>query len=354
MSALLGTFLPGLVAYNDGVYDSASMTNEVLSAHLDAKNAISVWKQSHALLENRVAALDASIAAKGPTNSDLALRHMYIASLKKPPPISIQPFYLHLLMFFWPTIYFGLGAVAFVVNPSIGRRATWCTRWKTTLLISISLFALQIAPVVLRNISATTMQTGRTVYAYSNLDVDRRSFAIQLFNFYLFSILLSIVWVNWSAWTVECRRRLHQPRGRAPLARLALLSATLRQWQVSFALISLGFFIYTGIFWEQIIVHHDMRLTMEAITAHALWLTTGIILFCPFATCWRSWQQYKRQSIATLIFKDDQNPEKIRATLEAFEALDPVGFWNATASTIVTFISFAAPLAQALLRRALP
>lgn len=79
------------------------------------------------------------------------------------------------------------------------------------------------------------------------------------------------------------------------------LSTMLLHWRVTSLAVSVGFAVYTGIFWTQIIVNGDYRFGYEAIDIQVLWLVTVILTATPLALTWRAWQADKMRIIATLV-----------------------------------------------------
>jgi hypothetical protein len=115
--------------------------------------------------------------------SEVALRQKYEAELRKQAPVSIQPFYLHLLMYFWPIMYFGLGSVSFVLRPQLADRSRFF-RWPwLTLGTAACAYAFNNWPVFFRTLEVTTVERGRRVFAYLNSDINKASVLVQNLNF---------------------------------------------------------------------------------------------------------------------------------------------------------------------------
>jgi hypothetical protein len=112
------------------------------------------------------------------------------------PPVSAQPFYQHIIMYFWPLMYFCLGVLVFILRPHSKRLLSKHDAVQIV-LTTIIVFIFAAGPLTVRNLIARESAEGRTVYAYSNLDIDSASFVCQLTNFLIFSGLLSILWNQW-------------------------------------------------------------------------------------------------------------------------------------------------------------
>jgi hypothetical protein len=151
-----------------------------------------------------------------------------------------------------------------------------------------------------------------------------------------------MIWRQWAAWTGERRIEVNQGTSDSSISFrfMEQLSTMLLQWQFTFLAISIGFVVYTGIFWTQIIVHGDYRFGFEVIDIHVLWLVTVIIAATPLGLTWRAWQVHKMRVIAELANSGAESPAII-AKLDAIRELRPIGFWNMTASGLTVLVSFA-------------
>jgi hypothetical protein len=105
------------------------------------------------------------------------------------------------------------------------------------------------------------------------------------------------------------------------------------------ATLSIGFVVYTGIFWKQIILNKDYRFVFEAITVHSLWLISAVILAMPFWRTWRAWRLEKLRALGELVNQDA--PE---AKLSALRELRPVGSWNVATVLVAVLSAMVTPL----------
>lgn len=352
---LVGLVIPGAVAWHSHVFDRSSMEGLIYKKYPELEIQNKQYLAERAQIERQIQAIDARAGADGGSAlSDINLRRTYATQLRKPEPISIQPFYLHWIMYFWPIMYFGLGSVAFILRPKVRHGLGIAKRKIVVLFTAACICVFQIWPIIFRTEYASSTQQGRTVFAYLNPDIDFNSFEVQMMNFAIFSFLLSVIWVQWSALAVERRAKL---KSRIDSHAISLefnmeeLSAALLHWQAVFLLISVGFAVYTGLFWNQIIVHGDLRLGMEAINAHVLWLITSAMTAVPLVLTWRAWKLAKLKRVAALV-QSDAEAALIAAKLAALQELNPIGAWNFTASGVAVVVSFAAPLVQALIKGA--
>ena len=250
-------------------------------------------------------------------------------------------------------MYFGLGCVAFILRPPLRRSLRFFQRPWLTLAMAAGIFVVSNSPLLFRTLYANRIDAGRTVFAYPNPDVDLASYIVQQFNFAIFSLLLAIIWLEWSVWAAEKRTELTQDTSDCAIDfhRMEQLSTMLLHWQVTFLAVSAGFAVYTAIFWTQIIVHGDYRFGYEAIDIQVLWVVTVVLTATPLALTWRAWQVNKMRIITTLVNSRVES-QTIIAKLGAIRELRPIGFWNMTASSLTVVVSFAAPLIQAFIKKA--
>lgn len=192
-SILVGTVLPGAVAYQAGVFDMESLRQRVKARHSDAAAILSLYENSQSQTRKALASIDAQVAAAAiPPASVASLRQAYVQDLAKPAPISIQPFGFHLVVYFWPIMYFGLGTAIIVIRPSIEHDLRQDMNWPTVWL-ALGIFAFSVGPLMLRTLGAGGLSSGRTVYAWTNSDLSPRSFLTQVFMFAVFSFCLAVI-----------------------------------------------------------------------------------------------------------------------------------------------------------------
>lgn len=353
-SFFFGLLIPGITAMHSGVFFRPSMMIVMEGKHPEVVKKIKAFEDEQDRIRREIAAIDTHVTADPAGAAQQAgLRQVLEAELRKPAPFSVQPFYLHIITYFWPIMYFGLGSAAFIMRPPLRRSLRFFQRPWLTLEMAAGIFAFSNLPLLFRTLYSNTADAGRTVFAYPNPDVDRASYIIQQFNFVIFSLLLAVIWLEWAAWAGETRTRLAEESSDDAIdfRQMEQLSTTLLHWQAIFLAISVGFIVYTAIFWDQIIVHGDYRFGFEAIDIHVLWLVTAILTAAPLAFMWRAWQLRKMRIIATLV-NEGAESQTIIAKLGAIRELRPIGFWNMTASGVTVLVSFAAPLIQALIKKA--
>jgi hypothetical protein len=359
---ILGFVVPAIAASVAGVYSAESMKETMRRGGPELKEALTrlkTFEEGRNRLKAQVARIDEAVQA--PVNGQssdvlLRLRQEYEKVMKISPPVSIQPFHLHILMYFWPIMYFSLGCLVFLLRPPKSAKfKVSSTNLRVTVVLSTGIFLFDIWPLCWRVLSSAGRTEGRIVYAYTNPDVSALCFAVQLANFLVFSILLALLWQQWAAAIVERQavvrhERSNRKHGAIDVDAMHRLSRSLLHWQISFVTLSLGFVVYTAIFWNQIIRNGDWRFAFEAIVVHLLWLASAILLTAPVAIDWHVWQANKLSAITELINGRSPEGQDEGAKITAISDLQPIGYWNGAAAAVTVLTSFSAPLIQALVK----
>jgi hypothetical protein len=360
LAFLVGFALPAAAALRGHTYYESGLENIVQQRHPEAfkKHKDYLAKQSD--LKKQIAELDKRVASlSGGSESQAAewagLRGAYQEELNEPPPISIQPFDLHTIMYFWPIMYVCLGIIVFLLRPhGVPMPVSFSTVGKT-LAIAFGIFVFIFWALWVRTEHDTEPDQGRVVFAYSNPELDPGSFAVQHLNFAVYAVLLAVIWQQWSAFIVQRQRELGGADSNGasdPLDPTALrrLSDTLMHWQLTFFVISLGFIIHTAIFWNQIIGKKDQRFLFEAISVHTIWLITTVLTATPLILTWRTWQLARLQMIVRLATAGAETDKAIETKLSTIKELRPIGSWKAAAMGATVLTSFVIPVVQAFFR----
>jgi hypothetical protein len=233
-----------------------------------------------------------------------------VQELNQRAPLSLQPYYLHIVSYFWPIIFFCISIVAFFAQPT--RTNTKHLRIWIIVIVALLIYISFALPLFIRTKYATTLDQGRVVYAFSNPDISMPSFIAQNLNFFMLSLLLSIVWQQWV--TFAFRRRQHvrnilreaDEDCKIDLSLLHDSSYLLLRWQFVFVILSFGFSIYSVIFWTQIVRFGDARFMLEALIGHFLWIVTLFLTALPLIITWRGWNSINPRSSVVFLTKIGQ------------------------------------------------
>jgi hypothetical protein len=349
---LLGCLLPGIVAYKDHVFFANGVREHVEKSYPAAVEELRSYEASRARTERLIAALDDLSALQINSTDRIVLRQSYERDLKKPAPYSLQPFYLHIIMFFWPIMYFGLFTAIWVLRPPGARLAPREMLAAPTLLLGMALFLCTAVPLWFRVWIAQSPSVGRKVFAYSNPDVSGVSFLTQMANFAVFSWALAVIWKQWTDHASRQRTALSEVKNSRELNCWLMdeLTSSMFRFQGAFLIISAGFVVYTGIFWTQIFRHGDMRFMAEAISAHLLWFGTIAVISMPVVMTWFSWRSHKNRFLLTLINDTSPGSAELESRVPSIQELDPLPKWNITASIAAVLTTVAGPFIQAFIK----
>jgi hypothetical protein len=285
-------------------------------------------------------------------NALLTAQKQIREELKKAPPISLQGFYEHPVMYFWPLMYTCLGVVIFLLPPDRGKGSRQFWSMPTVIILGFVIFVIDSWPLWLRNL-ADPDPGACVVHAYSNYSVDPASFVVQQLNFCIFAVLLAAIWIQWAR---SCDRELlsSEPSEQINCVSAVFQSATATRLavqvlrsQVAFGVLSIGFVYYTGIFWTQIIRNGDRRFLLEAITVHLLRLVTGILIAAPPFLAWLRWRSSKAKAIAYLVTSKSSDEKNFETRLKNLQEYAPVRSWSAIGSALTAIVSFVVPILQA-------
>lgn len=358
ISILVGAVLPGAVAHHEGIFYKSSTESLVKSRHPEVASAMLQFEAEQARSKALLTALESKVLAPGAVSDSslpalATLRQAYQVDQRKKLPVSIQPFYLQVIMYFWPVMYCGLATAIFIVRPSETEFSIKQLMRSSVFWLALCIFAFFAVPLLFRTLTSANFASGRTVYAWSNPDLSIASFVVQLFNFTLLSLLLAIIWTEWSDFASEQRSKLLQANYAGSAVSFELinnLSSQLLRWQAAFLSISIGFAIYTEVFWTQIVRNGDSRFWFEAIIAHAMWLVTITITAVPLIVTWRAWRRQKLRAITDLLNQQHPLPDGFEAKIAAIRDLGAVSNWNVVLSGATILVTLAVPCIQAFIK----
>jgi hypothetical protein len=352
VAVLLGCLLPGLIAYKDHVFFVDGLREHVAKRYPAVVDELRSYEAARERTERQIVALDDLSPLQINATDRAVLRQSYEQDLKKQAPYSLQPFYLHIIMFFWPIMYFGLFTAIWVIRPPGSRLTPREMLTAPTLLLGLGLFLCSAVPLWFRVWIAESPSVGRKVFAYSNPDVSLISFSVQMLNFAMFSWALAVIWRQWTDYASRQRSALAEIKDSNELNCWLMdeLSGSLFRFQGAFLIISSGFVVYTGIFWTQIVRHGDMRFMAEAISAHLLWFGTITVISTPVVMTWYSWRSRKNRVLLTLINDAGLGSTELESRISSIQDLDPIPKWNITASIAAILTTVAGPFIQAFIK----
>jgi hypothetical protein len=359
-SLIVGFAIPALIAAASGSLFRDTLIIRLGKMFPEPIKRLNDFDKLKGALRDQITNIEKSIvnASNSDVRNDLStlvrLRSDLKSDLKEHAPITILPLFPHPIMYFWPIMYTCLGSLIFLLTPRYGGIAEPMTRFKLIGLGALGIYSFSTWPMWMRNFILATPVKGRDVFAYTNIDIDPLSFMMQQINWLILSLLLAVIWQQWSTSILILRSRLSL-NGKSPdqgynYKELEHVSRLLLQWQASFVVLSIGFIIYTSISWDLILRDGDSRFIFEAITIHVIWAVTALLIGFPFLIAWNRWEFQKQKTIAELILGKSDGSGDLQARLAALQEMRPFGAWNLAASGLTVVSSFALPIIQALLK----
>lgn len=87
---------------------------------------------------------------------------------------------------------------------------------------------------------------------------------------------------------------------------------------MSSVVLALGFIVFTGVFWELVIVERDRRYLIPAVVVHGVWALSWMLATLPlFAT----WQDFNRKKMRDMLTRSQANADERNGARHA-EALE--------------------------------
>ena len=351
VSVILGTIMPALIANHNSVFYKKDLENRIIARNVQPAADI---ERQEAGLALRLKAVDLEITENLTAGKDLAagknltsLRHeieTQVAHLDE--EMIAGPFFLNDLMVAWSAMYIALGVLLFILLPKISGH-TAPMSWKIAFAI-LAIYPLYQGPVWLRNFVLNNEQ--RRVFSFANYDICPASFWMQEVNTLIWLSLVALLWHHWFVIykhrSAELSRNSQLPMDMASLTRF---SETFLHWQLSSVILTAGFIVFTGVFWNLVIVNKDRRYLIPAIVVHIVWALSWMLLSLPlFAT----WQDFSRKKMRAILARaegtiDAQNADQ---DIEALEKISPVALWNGFGSALTAVVSFIFPVIHALVK----
>ncbi len=202
-------------------------------------------------------------------------------------------------------------------------------------------------PVWARNTFLTS--EARKVFSFANYEISAPCFWMQEVNTLIFFLILWGVLAQWS--TFYAVRRVELRRARVEqigMHTLRLVTDTFIHWQAASVILGLGFIIFTGVFWDLVIVSGDRRYLLPAFVMHALWAWSWWIISLPLLI---TWQEFSRKKTELLLHRSQPTVRKEDETnYETLENLSPISLWNGIGSVATGILSFAFPILHAALK----
>jgi hypothetical protein len=343
---LLTVIVPGYFAYRDGVLTRAQLEEKIRVKFADNETSRQFSPAMRALWKRYECERNAFFAFANCASDREALKDKMRGESAPTPPVTLIPFLSSPSLWQDPASLTCLGCLILLVGPigsTVFRRGgRW---WAYTIALAFWLYCFKDLPQWLRNLRFNTTDHGRMVFAYPNLDIDMRSFAIQELIGFLWAFLLAVLWRQWASSLDEQHVLLQSRSGEAidlafNTSRIRGLSDAYVHWQVASFLLAIPFFLTTLFYWPIVFQHHDFRYIPSALIGHFLWAASWVFISLPLAVDWHDWSKHRSAATAALRNHPDD--------LNALKELQPVSLVNLVGTGIGAVVGFVFPLLNAL------
>jgi hypothetical protein len=359
-SLLLGLFAPGILEWKLHTFTR----QEVIQKLPDyIKDKIESFDRFKASIHRQIEEIDNDIV-KRTSISDLKELienrnriETYAKALE--PPLVIIPYYPDPLILFWSILYLSFFWLIFLFSPEISYKRDS----KLYVFTLIGLFIFYRWPTWLRNTAwFQSIDGGRVIYTYPNIDIDKPSFFLQEINALIAAILILELIFRWSLYFSLYRNQLYASQNTdvsEPDKRFFLMRCLCRQfiqWQICSILLACAFLPYTLLFWEYVFKDKDVRYEPSALIVHSLWGLCWIAVSLPFIQTYYVWTIEKAKYACKA--SESSNLEVLEEAPESSEVKDetqsdkfpdsPIGYVNIITSIIAALSTFGAPLIKAL------
>jgi hypothetical protein len=259
-------------------------------------------------------------------------------------PISIQPFYLHLISVLRFFECLCLGICVFIPPFCAAGRKWWIEMSRLIVYLDLSLWSINAVALVFRVYARSTVEDGRTVFAYTNPDISLPSFVVQNIQFVISFAFIAIIWLQWLSYAytryIEVTNEKH---GRIDRFVIEILSFTMLHWQCICALVSASFIFYTILEWWQVITNNDYRFVYETIIFHLIWVITIAIVTAPLVIT-RIYCGLTKSQLLLQLNKVDLSAEDRAGRFAVTQELNPVSPLNAPVSGAGVLLSLVLPI----------
>jgi nitrogen fixation-related uncharacterized protein len=353
-------FLPGAIAWKDGVFndkDVRARLSQKADHFQEAVQSLKTYENEKGRLEQSINALQTELDSINDKAQQqdfdfyfhlLEERHRELTSLQA--PIFTLGFFLSQQMLLWPAIYASLGCLLFA-SPGWKRQVD-LRFWRNLVALGLFIYFFYEWPLWTRNFLLG--QRGRTVFAYTNFDIDPLSFFTQELTIMGFGFLLGAVWLRWTflAEKVEIENARDSGPDYLNLRFVQRLQHSFYTWAFSSLALGLGFVYFTTFFWSLVAHYHDQRYIVSAFLAHSLWVTTWIFLSVPLAKNWLSLKQKRLKAIENLMTATESIPGKSEElNLEGLEKLESLAGIRISLAGVGAAVSLLLPIVQLFIHK---
>ena len=347
---VITVFVPGLIAAKDKVFYDIDVRAKLPDT---ASRSLSGYEDQKRRLSESVTSLRKDLDSLNDASQQrdfdfyvhlLEERQNELTAVR--PSIFVFGYFLSPQMLLWPAIYASLGCLIFCFEGSSRRYPTWATKLQV-LSLGIFIYIYYEWPLWVRNFLLGTHS--RTVYAYSNYDIDRSSFFVQEVMIAGFALLVATVWLRWLGFSIdqEDTAGVESSGNYLSLELVSTIQRAFYRWIVGSFILGLGFIYFTTFFWSLVASYHDQRYILSAFLAHSLWILTWVFISMPLVKSWIRLKARRLNAIQELMKMSQSTPGKSeQINLEGLEKLESLAGVRISIAGIGAGISLVLPILQ--------
>ena len=273
------------------------------------------------------------------------------------PPVSFSGYISTDIILLWPTSYFCLGCLIWILCPPGGSSGS-ARQFLHSLPLALVLTLFLHSPTWARNF--VFYNNGRKLFAVGNYDIWPLGFFMQELMYFVNNWLVATLWWQWiQYYDVRKNELKNDAAERDSTARIVSaydpsridrLSMTYLHWQVTSVFLAGTFLMFSKTYWDFVIVLGDLRYVPHVVLVHSVWAISWTIISLPLVATWYTWKT-SRDEVVSRIATDGSIDVKVsEVMLKAAAELQPIGPLNIVATSLVAIISFVLPFFQALVK----
>jgi hypothetical protein len=353
---LWNIFVPGLVAYLDGVFYSDDIEAKFPKHSIKAAESYNLYKQTRVSYNQLISNTDIKIndilqKQDGFTDLEtlLKLRETYRNDLTRlKSPIIVSPFYNNRSAYYFLVCYIFLSISIFLLKPESSTKLNRKKILQSTLFVYIG----WTFTTWLRNF--VFYDDGRTIFSYVNYDISPSSFILQEFRTLVMAFLVAVLWQQWIKYYDKvCQETASWENDSASLLsmikRADVVSNMFNKWQVNSVIIVAAFLPWTFFYWINVMYYGDSRYVVAALFMHVYWAISWILITLPLIHVYQKWTKLKSKTLATAAIKTDKKPEVDRE-INFLKELNPLTDFQISFAAVVSISSFLLPFVNTVIK----
>lgn len=343
LSILATTIIPGIVSKFGGTFYQADIMKKLPKEQLDK---LLLFDEQKNKLDEKISSIDNRIneIVNNSSKEEMLTLDELLKSKEKfladrenlKPPIRVVPYYLNPQMLLWLGIYSAFFILIYLIKKEAKSKFGISRK---VINLGMLLYFFYEWPMWMRNF--VLGNSGRTLYAYPNFDIDKLSFFCQELIILFFCLSASKLIV---LCTDMLQTKSYVESEENDVNNFLLTSSNYsnayRNWFIYSAILALGFISFTSFFWKLVFTFGDQRYLISAVNAHIIWALCWFAISLNLLQFMRVFDKQKRELIRN-------NPDE--RTLKIVLEHQPANNLTLIISGIASLTTFLLPLIKMLL-----